>query len=309
VSDAPAQPRLRLGARPVKPISDIIVRLQMMAEDGSRSDRRLALLVLSDLDSAGKGTISDIARRAGVSEPTVTRFCRNLGCEGVRDFKFHLAQAIAFGGAYLQAEPLARDAREQRVAGAVTGAAITAIERAAASLDMAAVIGVADRLAHAGRVLCLGSGGTSSMLAGELQNRLFRLGLSVVAQADGQLQRMYASVATPDTVVVAFSISGFARSVVEAVELARQYGAATVAITAPDSDLARAADTVIGFRAVEDDNIYKPSSSRFALLAILDMIATATAESRDGKVRETLRRIKQGLNVLKVGDPRLPLGD
>jgi DNA-binding MurR/RpiR family transcriptional regulator len=293
----------------MKHVADIITRLQAMTQDGSKSDRRLAALVLSDLDFASKAAISDIASRAGVSEPTVTRFCRSLGCEGVRDFKFWLAQALAVGGVYLNPEPLNRDIREQRVASAVTGAAIAAIERASAALDMGTLLAVGERLAISAQILCIGSGGTSSMLATELQNRLFRLGLSVVAQVDGELQRMYAAVAGPQTTVVAFSTSGFARSVVEAVILARQYGAHTVAITAPDSALAKAAETLIAFQPVEDGNIYKPTSSRFALLAIIDMIATATAESRDTKVLESLRRIKQSLNTLKIDDPRLPLGD
>jgi DNA-binding MurR/RpiR family transcriptional regulator len=293
----------------MKHVSDIITRLQVMTQDGSKSDRRLAALVLSDLDFASKAAISDIATRAGVSEPTVTRFCRSLGCEGVRDFKFWLAQALAVGGMYLNPEPLNRDVREQRVASAVTLSAIAAIERASANLDMGTLLAVGERLAVSGQILCIGSGGTSSMLATELQNRLFRLGLSVTAQVDGQLQRMYAAVATPETTVMAFSTSGYARSVVDAVNLARQYGARTVAITAPGSLLAKAAETVIAFQPVEDGNIYKPTSSRFALLAILDMIATATAESRDTKILESLRRIKQSLNTLKIDDPRLPLGD
>ncbi len=293
----------------MKHVSDIITRLQVMIQDGSKSDRRLAALVLSDLDFASKAAISDIATRAGVSEPTVTRFCRSLGCEGVRDFKFWLAQALAVGGMYLNPEPLNRDVREQRVASAVTLSAIAAIERASASLDMGTLLAVGERLAISRQILCIGSGGTSSMLATELQNRLFRLGLSVTAQVDGQLQRMYAAVATPETTVMAFSTSGYARSVVDAVDLARQYGARTVAITAPGSLLAKAAETVIAFQPVEDGNIYKPTSSRFALLAILDMIATATAESRDTKILESLRRIKQSLNTLKIDDPRLPLGD
>jgi DNA-binding MurR/RpiR family transcriptional regulator len=293
----------------MKHVSDIITRLQVMTQDGSKSDRRLAALVLSDLDFASKAAISDIATRAGVSEPTVTRFCRSLGCEGVRDFKFWLAQALAVGGMYLNPEPLNRDVREQRVASAVTLSAIAAIERASANLDMGTLLAVGERLAVSGQILCIGSGGTSSMLATELQNRLFRLGLSVTAQVDGQLQRMYAAIATPETTVMAFSTSGYARSVVDAVNLARQYGARTVAVTAPGSLLAKAAETVIAFQPVEDGNIYKPTSSRFALLAILDMIATATAESRDTKILESLRRIKQSLNTLKIDDPRLPLGD
>jgi DNA-binding MurR/RpiR family transcriptional regulator len=96
---------------------------------------------------------------------------------------------------------------------------------------------------------------------------------------------------------------------VEAVLVARQYGAQTVAITPAGSDLAKAADVLIPYHANEDGNIYKPTSSRFALLAILDMIATATAEARGPKVLESLRRIKHSLNTLTIDDPRLPLGD
>ncbi|WP_421915684.1 MurR/RpiR family transcriptional regulator [Mesorhizobium sp.] len=293
----------------MKTPADIITRLQLMSQDGTKSDRRLAGLVLSDLDFASKAAISEIAARVGVSEPTVTRFCRNLGCEGLRDFKFYLAQAIAIGGQYLSPEPLNRDAREQRIASAITEAAIASIQRASENLDMTALVDVAARIATSGNVLCIGSGGISSMMATEMQNRLFRLGVSVLAQVDGQLQRMYAAVATPETTVVAFSVSGYARSVIEAVQVAQQYGATTVAITAPDSTLAKTADTVIQWQPLEDGNIYKPTSSRYALLAIVDMIVTSVAETRGPKVLENLRRIKQSVNTLKVDDPRLPIGD
>lgn len=293
----------------MKTPADIITRLQLMSQDGTKSDRRLASLVLSDLDFASKAAISEIAARVGVSEPTVTRFCRNLGCEGLRDFKFYLAQAIAIGGQYLSPEPLNRDVREQRIASAITEAAIAAIQRASENLDMKVLVGVAARIATSGNILCIGSGGISSMMATEMQNRLFRLGLSALAQVDGQLQRMYAAVATPETTLVAFSVSGYARSVIEAVQVAQQYGATTVAITAPDSALAKAAETVIHLQSLEDGNIYKPTSSRYALLAIVDMIATSVAETRGPKVLESLRRIKQSVNTLKVDDPRLPLGD
>jgi DNA-binding MurR/RpiR family transcriptional regulator len=290
-------------------VVDIITRLQTTAENGSKSDRRLAAMVLADLDFASKASISEIAAKIDVSEPTVTRFCRGLGCEGVRDFKFWLAQAIAVGGQYLTAEPVNRDQREQRVASVVSEAAIAAIERVTASVDMQAVLSVAEILERSGQILCIGSGGTSSMLATEMQNRLFRLGLAAISQVDGQLQRMFAAVSTPQTTILAFSISGYAQSIVDATRVARQYGARTIAVTAPGSSLAKAAELVIPFQPVEDGNLYKPTSSRFALLAIVDMIATATAETRGTKVLESLRRIKQSINTLKVDDPRLPLGD
>ncbi len=290
-------------------VVDIITRLQRCEQEGSKSDRALARMVLDDLDFASKASISDIAARIGVSEPTVTRFCRGLGLDGVRDFKFWIAQAIAVGGQYLTAEPVSRDSREQRIATIVAEAAASAIERAATSVDMALVIEVAERIAASTQILCIGSGGTSSMMATELQNRLYRLGLAAVSQVDGQLQRMFAATATPATTVIAFSTSGYAQSVIDAVQVARQYGAFTAAVTAPGSALAQMAERVIDYQPVEDGNLYKPTSSRFAVLAIVDMIAMAVAETRGTKVMETLRRIKQSLNTFKVEDPKLPLGD
>lgn len=290
-------------------VIDIITRLHTTVENGSKSDRRLAALVLADLDFASRASISEIAAKIDVSEPTVTRFCRTLGCEGIREFKFWLAQAIAVGGQYLTAEPVDRLQSEARLARVVADAAVDAIQRVAATTDMATIIRVAELLATSDQVLCIGSGGTSSMMATEMQNRLFRLGVTAVVQVDGQLQRMFAAVTSPKTTVLAFSISGFAQSVVDSVQVARQYGARSVSITAVGSGLARVSEVVIPFQPIEDGNIYKPTSARFALLAIVDMVATAVAERRGASVLETLRRIKQSINTLKVDDPQLPLGD
>ena len=290
-------------------IVDIIVRLQKLAQDGSKSDRMLANMVLADLDFASKAPISELAAKIGVSEPTVTRFCRSLGCEGVRDFKFWIAQAMAVGGQYLIQTPPLPAARELQVAEIIVDAANSAIRRGLAGLDQRVLVDVVARLCTAERILIIGSGGTSSMMATEMQNRLFRLGLNAVAQVDGQLQRMFAALAGPTTVVLAFSTSGHAQSILDAVQVARQYGAQTVAVTAPDSLLATAAEVIIKYQPVEDGNLFKPTSSRFALLAIVDVVATMVAEARGRKVLEGLRRIKQSLNALKIEDPALPLGD
>ena len=96
---------------------------------------------------------------------------------------------------------------------------------------------------------------------------------------------------------------------IDAVQVARQYGATTIAVTAPGSILAAAAEWVLPYQSIEDGNLFKPTSSRFALLAIVDVLATMVAEERGSKALEGLRRIKQNLNTLKIDDPRLPLGD
>jgi DNA-binding MurR/RpiR family transcriptional regulator len=120
---------------------------------------------------------------------------------------------------------------------------------------------------------------------------------------------MTASVATPETVVVAFSISGYSPSVVDSVRIARHYGAKTVAVTAPNSPLAAESEILLPFMVPETDNLYKPNSARYAMMAIVDLIAMTAAEAIGTSVLERLRRIKHSLAAVNVNDPKLPLGD
>lgn len=286
---------------------DIVETLRQILEHGSRADQKLAQIVLDDMAFASRASINELASRAEVSEPTVTRFCRALHFDGIREFKFHLAQALAVGAPYLTGAPSHPDERSNF--DLVCDGAISAIERLRTNLDQSLFVTAAQRLSTAAQVFAYGTGGSSSIAAMETQHRLFRLGLPVTAYIDGEMQRMTASVTGRQTVILAFSISGHARSVVEAVQIARSYGAYTVAFTAPNSALAKVSDTTIGFRIPEEPNLYKPSPTRYALLAMIDLLALETANAIGPIVLERLRRIKQSLNRLKVNDPSLPIGD
>lgn len=67
-------------------------------EGGFRpSERKVAELVLRDPTSAMSLGMTGLASSAGVSEPTVMRFCNALGFDGFQAFKFALAQALAIG--------------------------------------------------------------------------------------------------------------------------------------------------------------------------------------------------------------------
>ena len=65
------------------------------------AERRVADVVLADVTFAVDASNGEIAKRSETSEPTVTRFCRAIGCAGVRDFKLKLAQSTVVGRLYL----------------------------------------------------------------------------------------------------------------------------------------------------------------------------------------------------------------
>lgn len=288
---------------------DVIAKLRDAATAGSKADRAVARAMLDDLERASRASIGELATAAGVSEPSVTRFCRELGCDGVRDFKMQLVQVLAVGGLYLHPAPLDRSESAQRIVSAVSEGAYAAIDAAAKAADMAKVERVAEMLANAKRIYVYGSGGVSSLGATELQNRLFRLGLAIIAHTDGQMQRMTASVADPDCVIVGISSSGRAPSAIDATRIAQQYGARTVAISTPDSPLGKLVDVCLPAPFPGDEQLYKPTSGRYSLLIAVDLIAMATAESLGPEVLEGLRRIRTSLSSLNMGDPTRPIGD
>ncbi|WMS43944.1 MurR/RpiR family transcriptional regulator [Acuticoccus sp. MNP-M23] len=288
---------------------DMVARLRSLAAGGSPAEKRLAAIVLDSAETASAAPIRALAQWADVSEPTVTRFCRALDCEGLRDFKLRLAQIVAIGGFSMFPGPIHRSPYDESIITSVRDGAIGAIQRTAATLDMTLIAKAAEAIAGARQVVAFGSGGVSSMGAVELENRLFRFAIPVTAHTDGQMQRMVAAVAGPGTVAVSLSSSGSAPSVVEATQIARDYGATTIAITEPGSALAGRAEIVLGFKVPGDGVVIKPSASRYALLTVVDVLATSVAEAVGPSALEGLRRIRKSLAALGMSNSDRPIGD
>jgi glucokinase len=76
----PARPSWRRSAAP--------------AAELSPAELRVADHVLAQPRAVLNEPIAEIARAAQVSQPTVIRFCRTLGCEGLSDFKLRLASGL-----------------------------------------------------------------------------------------------------------------------------------------------------------------------------------------------------------------------
>lgn len=290
---------------------DIIGRLQHRFERGRDAEKRLVGSILSDLHFAAHAPIAQMAERAGVSEPTITRLARALGFPGTREMRFHLAQALAIGGAYLRSPTPPEDnlPPSGQIIAKVAGGAHAALDLMSTALAEVDLEEIAGHICLADQILVYGTGGGSSMAAVELQNRLFRLGLHVTAHTDPQLQRMSASVLSPGSLVIAFSISGQVASVIDSVRIAKQYGARAIVVTSGNSPLARAGDVLLPLTFKEDGDLYKPSSVRYALLAAVDILAMATAKRIGPRVLEMLRRVRQSLASQNIRDPNFPIGD
>ncbi|TWD48629.1 RpiR family transcriptional regulator [Agrobacterium vitis] len=286
---------------------DIFATIQEERAQLSPSEQRIADILVSDLEFAVRASIVELADKARVSAPTVTRFCRRLGCQNFADFKMHLAKTAYVGVRYLNPEAKSTEASD--VAEDVITKAQNALYLMHRALDADVLEKAADRLSRAEMIYAFGSGGNSSMIAMELQNRLFRLGSRVTACNDHNLQLMMTSAARSNDVLIGSSFSGKNLELVRCFELARENGISTIALTQSDSPVAKAAEVVVGVDLPEGDNIFRPTSTRFAYLAVIDVLASLVAYRNRKLSTVTLRHIKQQLVEHRDGDDRQVMGD
>ena len=288
------------------PAFDIVARIAQRTPALRDAERKVAALILGDLPGTVHASIGELASRAGVSVATVTRFAKAVGCRDVRELKLRLALAGAVGERFL------RDAGADAPASYATrifDEIRTTLAHNIELLDGAPIAEAADALLGARMIYVFGMGGGSTALADELRFRLVRLGRPVATYQDAALQRMVASTLSRDMVVVALSLTGHMPEILASCQIAREYGGTVIAVTAPGSPLAGIAQLVIPLVAYETDFIYKPSSSRYAMMMALDVLVTELAVRQSDVSRELLRRTKYALDMHRGGSERQPLGD
>lgn len=290
-----AQPLAPAGRSPA---IDIVSRMQRVLRSLSPAERLVAEIVASDYEAATRMTIADLAQRADVSQPTVTRFCRSVGCSSFAEFKISLATTLTVAAAYLKSDRVFDD-DVGHLAQSIMLRAAGAVRECLDQLDTAIVEQAIDRMASSRRIDLYGQGGGSASMVEDMKLRLFRLGIPVAAYVDGHQQRMSAATLQPGDAAFAISNSGRSKPVVEAIEIARSFGAVTVALTRPGTPLARAAELVIPMEIEEGPNVLVPTPSRYAHLAVIDTLAAGIAMRMGSQARESLRRVRY--TVARIG--------
>ncbi|CND97530.1 DNA-binding transcriptional regulator HexR [Yersinia rohdei] len=259
----------------------------------SKSERKVAEVILASPQTAIHSSIATLAKMANVSEPTVNRFCRRLDTKGFPDFKLHLAQSLANGTPYVN-----RNVEEDDSVAAYTGkifeSTMASLDMAKNNLDIAAINRAVDLLTQAKKISFFGLG-ASAAVAHDAMNKFFRFNIPVIYFDDIVMQRMSCMNSTEGDVVVLISHTGRTKSLVELAHLARENDATVIAITSRDTPLANEATLPLLLDVPEDTDMYMPMVSRIAQLTLIDVLATGFTLRRGAKFRDNLKRVKDAL--------------
>lgn len=243
------------------------------------SEQRVAKLVLKDPRQFAKLPVAELADLAFVSKPTVLRFCRSMGYEGLTDFKLKLVGTISEGVPYIHRSVGEEDKVSDLAVKVIDNAAAaflkyrnelssTPIERAVDALEQA--------YKNKGRIEFYGVG-NSGIVAQDAQHKFFRLGVNTLSYSDGHMQVMSAALLKPGDVVLIISNSGRTRDLIDAADIARKRGAITIALTTTRSPLSMTCDIHLPADHSERYEEDIPMTSRLIHLLTIDILTTALA--------------------------------
>ena len=276
----------------------MLERIKSTLSSLAPAEQRVGKLLLTDPRTFSTLPVTELADRAGVSKPTVVRFCRSMGYEGLSDFKLKLAGSLSEGVPFIHRNVGAQD-NSNDVLVKVIDNTVTAFLKYRNDASSAAIDKAAEAIAlthKKGKRLEFFGVGNSGIVAQDAQHKFFRLGFHTISHSDGHMQIMSASLLGPGDCLVVFSNSGRTRDLLDSCEIAKKNGATTVVVTASGSPLANAGKIHLAADHPESYEKFSPMVSRLLHLMIVDVLATTVAlRIGSTQLQPLLRNMKQNL--------------
>ncbi|WP_230532056.1 MurR/RpiR family transcriptional regulator [Microvirga roseola] len=253
------------------PGSDILRSISAGLVSMSAGQQRIAAMILENPHWAMQANVEELASKAGVSAPTIVRFARTVGCDGLRDLKLKLAAALAVGAPYLHRSVTPGDSTAE-VIRSIVGSTTSVLSDWQHQLVPADIERAAEIMHRARRVDCFGTGATSNFLAMDMQARLFRLGITTNAFSDAHLQLVAAATQTEEDVLFAISYVGRMPALLEAAAVGKEHGATVIALTQTNTPLAAMADIVLSIDVPHDATMRVGTDAYVVQLLMLEIL-------------------------------------
>jgi len=273
------------------------------------AEQRVAKLLLADPRSFATLPVSELADRAHVSKPTVVRFCRSVGYDGLADFKLKLAGTVNEGVPFVHRAVDEDDKPGDLIVKVIDNAvaAMLKYRNNAAGHAFEQALAALTAAGQAGKRIEFYGVGNSGIVAQDAQHKFFRLGVYATAVSDGHVQVMAATMLGAGDCAVVISNSGRSRDLIDAADIARRKGATVIVISASGSPLAQLAQShgqvLLAADHPEDFDRYSPMVSRLLHLTIIDILTTGVALRLGPALRPMMQEIKRNLRAKRYMAP------
>jgi len=265
--------------------------------DLTAAEKKTADYVMKHHDETQYMSIAELAEASGVAEATVSRFSRRLGYKGYNAFKLAIANAAALGrqeGEQLSGQILEDDSLED-MSRKLYSADVAALAETLECLDTAKISDAADCLERAGKVLCMGQGG-SMVMAAETAHLFSTVSGKFFPISDSHSQVIAAANMDEGDALLFFSYSGATREMSETLNVARARGATVILVTRfPRSPGAALADVVLSCGSNEGPLQLSSVPAKIAQMFLMDILFSAFCRRNLERCRANRARVAEAL--------------
>lgn len=214
----------------------------------TRLGKQLSDYIFAHVSEAQYLSISALAENSGVSEATITRFCRSLGLSGYNDFKLALAKADKvsdLGDPSDSPQTVTTEDSLSNMFHKLHASSILSLNETLELLDETALEKAVNILSAANRIYCMGHGG-SMVMAMEAWARFSTASSRFIHISDSHMQAMAIALATPKDAILFFTYSGSTKDMEDVMGIAKERGIPIILITHfPKSRAAEFADVIL----------------------------------------------------------------
>ena len=240
-------------------------------------------------------SIVELAEKCKCSEATIVRFSRKVGLDGYQDLKIALAsETRPTVSTTITANDTAGEMFDK-----VCNEIYCSLELTKRALDPAKLALAADAICRAKKIALFGLGNSASV-ALDASHKFIRAGLNATACSDNHMQMIVASHLAEGDVAVGVSHSGSSKDIVEALKVAREHGATTIAVTnVGKSPIDKVSDVVLHTSSSETEYSILALNSRIAQLAIVDTLYYYVVFNLSDKAVEAIKETERSLRSKK----------
>lgn len=229
----------------------------------------------------------NISKLLYISEATLSRFAKKCQYKGYRKFIYEYEKELAEELHERNISVLTR--RVKNTYGKL-------MEESFHILDEEKVKNVSNMMSTHTRVLVCGMG-SSGYVAREFQLRFMRLGMDIQAVTDSQMIQMTMALANENCLVIAISLSGNTKEILDAVRVAKSKKASVVMITANHNiEIQECCDVILYIAATKNLDGGTMISPQFPVLLLIDVFYTYylenDAQTKILKYHETLSALR-----------------
>lgn len=275
-------------------VVDIVELINNAMKSLRESEQQVAAVVLEDQQFAVSASTTELAKRANVSATSITRFCRALGFQGLREFKLCVAQNLAVNAHFMANSTTRTDSFSELVA-ALTDGLSGALADMNADISLDVFSEALDIIAGARHINVFPLDQKSQGMALDAHIRLLRLGIESSIHVAAEEQRAVVGAARDMSAFLLIGADAAGPDLSDLFENIGVSGAGAVLIGPGLVGAPRFPGAHLVIRTTTPVGVFSQSAFRYKQAILIDLICTGHSLNLSENLDERKRKVEAQL--------------